>query len=419
MGRGYIPVALRQTMSANQNKPIANPSINISQTYLDLQKSINPIAKEGTEIYKKYIGKWTKMRWSSKYYKDYQKIIKSDIYKEKRSEYDNLMKKIEKTRAQMRLEFNKVNSKLKSSDINQDFIKNLNDKELNLLNHTNVYNNRKFKDYSEQRRILDMVKNEQDRRLSTAHFLQLKNNPEEKHKLTKEYLQELEDNYKLTSDYKFESERNLILSGLTNKGENTKKLPLNEQFDAIINRIDGGIRPSDFNENEKEKFANHFFANRDAFSQIIDMNTKKRRPIEYLDFYEYMPSSLTKKVSFIDNFPDYYWESASSLIRQTAYDKNLNRYDGKENTYEVLDRIRKKNPLVKALEDPYAFNVFDYMRKTPQPLLIIPSINKTYEFANKIDGIIKNEWNDYKKEKGFRFYDELSGAEKNVLRSTR
>lgn len=413
---------VRAVMTVNESQAPANPNINVSQTYLDLKKSIKPIEKEQSEIYNKYLKKGSTlslqfMPWerSGKRYEEYKKIIKSDIYKEKTAESENLSKKIKKIHAEMRVEFNKNNPKLNTSNIDENFIKTLNDKELLLLK-SNVYGNRKFSGSDNE--IVNMINNEKYKRLYTEHVLQLKNNPEEKYKLTKEYLQELEDNYRSTSNYKFEYERNLILRGLTNNGEDTKKLPLNEQFNAVINRMDGGIRSSNFNEKEKGKFANYFFANRDSFNPIIDSDTKKRRPIEYEDFYEYMPSSLTRKIGSIHGFSDNYWESASSIIRQTAYDKNLNRYDGKENTYEVLDRVRKKYPLVKKLEDPFAYNIFDYMKTTPTPSLIIPTINNTYKFVTKMNGVLKNEWNDYKKEKGFRFYDELSDAEKNALRSS-
>ena len=271
-----------------------------------------------------------------------------------------------------------------------------------------------------------MVENEKYLRESKAYVEKLKNNFTKKHKLTNEYLQKLEDTIEgkpyTKASREASEERNKILTGLTNGGENTEKLPLNEKFYKIINRIEGRNYFNDLihlSEKEKEQFANYFFENKEKANPIIDKRTGERRTVKYYDFENknatYLPVSLTRKINKINGFGDNLWENASYLIRETAYDKNLNKYDGKENTYEVLNRIRKKHSLITKFENK---GIDDLISKIPEKSQIMPTINEAYKLISKMNGILENEWNDYKKENGFRFYNELSSAEKNALRSS-
>jgi hypothetical protein len=273
-----------------------------------------------------------------------------------------------------------------------------------------------------------------------AYVEKLKNNFFLKHKLTEKYLQKLEDEAQLNPWSEESGERAVILRGLTNGGEDTEKLPLNEKFYKIINRIEG--RPAwnrliHLSEKEKEQFANYFFENKEKANPIMDRYTGKKRTVKYDDFetielgpsgtspypggwdaiqHSYFPKKFAKKVDKINEFGENLWENASNKIRETAYDKNLNEYDGKENTYEVLNIIRKKYPLITKFEHN---GIDGIIAKTPDKSQIIPTVNESYKLTTKINEILKNEWNDYKKERGLRFYNELSNTEKNVLRSTR
>ena len=332
---------------------------------------------------------------------------------------------------------NNAISAQKLSALHDEIYKKTLNFEMNWRDANRDRNSEKIKELEE-----DLSKYLKDKYIKYAD--ELEKNQNEKYKLTEDYAKKLEDEYVngylkyYNRNTAIADERNAILAKITNFGEKTKKLPLNEKFNKILNRVEGlpffdsgqsneierlynALKSNFLNEKEKEKFANYLFNNiqnakQNVIRQIYNHGVKP----EIGDYSSFLPKSLVYKMAGAIRSEEVITSEALEFYRLRLFDKKGKLHSGgKDNALNLIDRIYQKNPIL----NEFSYNngkmngirnIEDYVEKTSDKSKILSNVYKVDKISRNV---VDKEWKSYKKKSKLREYDELSDAEKNALRS--
>jgi hypothetical protein len=216
-----------------------------------------------------------------------------------------------------------------------------------------------------------------------------------------------------------QEELDKIKSILEHNHEGMKELELREQFKVVtsgkLQYVPKKIQKTIFNDEEKKQFAEFVLEPKADGRSIISK-------LPFNDNYDKLEPFLPKNTvwKFNKDRDPYktFAEYTEDGNRGDLYDRNLNKKDSEGAYHDVMYLNFKKHPEVAILRPD--IHLYDGKKwESLRPVKVGGSwLNTLNRFAySDYEGATERVWASYKKENGYRTYNELSNAEKKIVDS--
>jgi len=216
-----------------------------------------------------------------------------------------------------------------------------------------------------------------------------------------------------------QEELDKIKSILEHNHEGIKELELREQFKVVtsgkLQYVPKKIQKTIFNDEEKKQFAEFVLEPKADGRSIISK-------LPFNDNYDKLEPFLPKNTVWKFNKDKDPYKTFDEYTEDgnygDLYDRNLNKKNSEDAYHDVMYLNFKKHPEVAILRP----DILLYDGKKWEPLRPVKVGGSWLNTLNRFvysdyEGATERVWASYKKENGYRTYDELSNAEKKIVDS--